>query len=377
MQSKTLILLLVIFSFALALDAQITVTNVTFPEAGDSLKTATDLAPENIIMTGPGGPQTWDFTSLDPDLRQVTVFQPSSAGTGAGNFPGAELVVIDGGAVETYYDVSASAFSILGIGGAGIAAGFPVQADLIYSPPLTERKAPLNFFDINAHSSNANIALPTSAIPDFIFDSLGIPTGLFDSIRIRININYIASVDGYGSLSIPGGTYEVLRQKQTTYTSTNVDIHTFLGWVDISTILGGGAIFPSDTTITFGFFNDVVKEPIAVVTTDSTGLNAVQIEYKDNGVTSAVNPITGKTVHVSISPNPALDEVRIQSENTLPGRHFFHLYNLSGKLAMIQEIQSEQDMISINGLNEGLYTYLLINEKGETISSGKLVKAKR
>ena len=87
-----MIFTLLVASFGLT--AQITITNATFPVAGDSLKTATDLTPDGIVMTPPGGPQTWDFSALYPDTRQVDVFQPASAGTSSANFPGAELVVI-------------------------------------------------------------------------------------------------------------------------------------------------------------------------------------------------------------------------------------------------------------------------------------------
>jgi dihydroorotate dehydrogenase len=48
-------------------------------------------------------------------------------------------------------------------------------------------------------------------------------------------------VDGYGTCQIPGGTYPVLRQKRTDYTTTALDVLVpFLGWVDLSTIIGGG-----------------------------------------------------------------------------------------------------------------------------------------
>ena len=172
MEKKNILAIFTLLIASLGLTAQITITNATFPVAGDSLKTATDLNPEGIIMTPPGGQQTWDFSGLDPDTRQVNVFKPAAEGTAAAIFPGAELVVLGDAEAETYFDVSATAFSILGISGSGAGAGFPVQADLIYSPPLVVREAPLNFFDIDSYTSNATISLPTSAIPGAIFDSL-------------------------------------------------------------------------------------------------------------------------------------------------------------------------------------------------------------
>jgi hypothetical protein len=355
--------------------AQITVTNATFPAAGDSLKTATDLAPQNLVMTPSGGGQTWDFSALNPSTRLVTVFQPAAAGSASANFPGAELVTISDVGAEIYYDVSATAFSVLGISGEGLGGGFPIEADFRYSPPLVEREAPLNFFDVDNYSSSATISLPTSAIPGAIFDSLGIPTGLFDSIRVRITVNRLAIVDGFGTLTIPGGTYDVLRQKRTDYTSTGVDVHTFLGWVDIGTILGDFA-FPTDTTITFNFLSNTAKEPIAVVTVDSTELVAAQVVYKDNGIPSAINPVTGKTIAVVLSPNPAIDQVTIELKNILPGKYTLRMFDSNGKRVLTKELTSDREVISIETLNGGIYFYNVIDARGQVVGTGKVMKVK-
>ena len=374
MQKKNIPVVFTLLLASFGLTAQITITNATFPVAGDSLKTATDLTPGGIVMTPPGGPQTWDFSSLNPDTRQVDVFQPASAGTSSANFPGAELVVSGDVGAETYYDVTATTFSLLGISGAGLSAGFPVEADLIYNPPLVIQEAPLNFFDNDSYTSNATIALPASAIPGAIFDSLGIPTGLFDSIRLRITVQSLRLVDGFGTLAIPGGTYDVLRQKQTDYTTTGVDVHTFLGWVDIGTFLGGATLFPPDTTITFNFLNNIAKEPIAIVTVDSTETNAVQVTYKDNGIQSAVNPITGEATSIVVFPNPATDQVTIDIDHNLPGNYSFRLFDLNGQRVLDNKPTSNLDEVSIQSLSPGLYIIQVIYENNQIVGYGKLMK---
>jgi len=359
---------------SLGLTAQITITNATFPVVGDSLKTATDLTPAGISMTPPGGPQTWDFSTLNADTRQVDVFHPASDGSAAANFPGAELVVIGDVAGETYFDITPTAFSILGIGGAGASIGFPVQADLIYSPPLVVYEAPLNFFDNDSYTSNATISLPTSAIPGAIFDSLGIPTGLFDSIRLRITVQSLRLVDGYGTLAIPGGTYDVLRQKQTDYTTTGVDVHTFIGWVDIGTIIGGGGLIPPDTTITFNFLSNTEKEPIAVVTVDSTQLIASQIDFKDNGIPNAVNHVTIEPPSIAVFPNPASDIVTIDIDHNLPGKYSFRLFDVNGQEVFDQDPTATLEEMSVQSLQPGLYIIQVIYENDQVIGYGKLIK---
>ncbi len=375
MNKKNILVIFTVLAVTLSLSAQITITNATFPAAGDTLKTATDLAPAGIVMTAPGGPQTWDFTSLNATTRQVNAFRPAAEGSASANFPGAELVTISDVGAEVYFDVSATAFSILGISGSGMGGGFPIETDFRYAPPLVESKAPLNFFDIDQYQSNATISLPSSAIPGGILDSLGIPTGLFDSIRVRITIQRLEVVDGYGTLAIPGGTYDVLRQKRTDYTTTGIDVHTFLGWVDVATILGMD-LFPADTTIYFDFLSNSAKEPIAVVTVDSTGLVAAQVDYKDNGVIEAINPVTGETISISVSPNPVTNDATFELRNMLPGQYTLRIFDTNGQLVMVKQLSSDRETVSLQTLSEGMYLYSVIDTKGQVMGIGKLMKAK-
>ena len=376
MKLKNFLALITFLTSPIWLSAQIIVTNATFPDAGDTLKTATDLSPEGIVITASGGPQVWDFSSLTPSTRTETVFRLAVEGSAHANFPGADLVTISDVGAEVYYSKSNSIFAILGITGEGLGGGFPVEADFKYNPPYVERKAPLTFFDVDNFTSNATVSLPTSTIPSEIFDSLGIPTGLFDSIRIRLDFHRILVAEGYGSVTIPGGTYEVLRQKETVITSTGIDVHTLLGWIDIGVLLGGAFEFPTDTTITFNFLSNTEKEPIAVVTVDSTGFNAVQVEYKDNGIPSAINPVTGETISVTVSPNPFVDHVTFELKNAVPGNYSLRLYDLNGKQIFTKPFSSNQEMISLGSYSEGMYLYNVVDTNGQVLGIGKLLKAR-
>lgn len=375
MQKKNILVIITLLATTVLLPAQIIITNATFPAAGDSLKTATDLAPTVNGLTAPGGPQTWDFTSLNPSTRQVTVFQPAANGSAFTSFPGAELVTISGVGAETYYDVSASAFSILGLTGSGLGGGLLDGIALKYAPPLPERRAPTAFFDINQAESNASIAISSAAIPGGILDSLGIPSGLFDSIRLRINVKRLEVVDGFGTLAIPGGIYDVLREKRTDFTSTAVDVHTFLGWVDIGSIIGGQLPgFGTDTTITNHFLSNTTKEPIAIVTIDPTQSFATQVEYKDLGITSAVSPVTDENNQVVISPNPVSNEATFDLKNIPSGKYNLRLFDANGQNVFAKELGSDRETISLQSLSSGVYIYQIVDRRNKITAMGKVMK---
>lgn len=375
MQKKNILVIFTLLAATVLLPAQIIITNATFPVAGDSLKTATDLAPTGIALTPSGGPQTWDFTSLNPSTRQVTVFQNASNGTSFASFPSAELVTIRGIGAETYYDVSASAFSILGLTGSGLGGGLLDGIALKYAPPLPERRAPLAFFDIYQSTSDASIAISSAAIPSGILDSLGVPSGLFDSIRLRIHLQRLEVVDGFGTLAIPGGNYDVLREKRTDYTSTAIDVHTFLGWVDVGTILGGQLPgFGTDTTYTNQFLSNTAKEPIAIITLDATQSFATQVEYKDLGISSAVGPVLKEKNEVVVSPNPVTNEATFDLKNIPSGKYTLQFFDANGQNVFVKELTSNHETVSLQSLSSGLYIYHVVDGKNKIMTVGKIIK---
>jgi len=358
-----------------SLSAQITITNAIFPVAGDSLKIANDLNPANITVTAAGGPYTWDYTSLKPTTRGVEVFHPASEGTHFATFPNAELVANGEFGAETYFDVSATAFSVLGASGEDVTGGgLPFATDLIFIPPLVQIHAPLSFPNVFSGTSSFNFAIAVSDLPGGILDSLGVPTGLFDSIRIKLTIERNDFVDAYGTVAIPGGTYNALRIKRTDNSNTRLEIHVpFLGWQDVTDLLGAGG-FGVDTTITYNFLSNTAKEPIAVLTMDSTGTVVETVDYKDNGIQSAVEPVVQNQLQVMASPNPVSDIATFTLQNIQPGKYMLRFLDLNGRVLMTKEINSVKELVSLQPLNSGIYLYQLSDSKGHILATGKVVK---
>lgn len=260
--------------------AQITVTNATFPVAGDTLRTAiaTNPAIGVSVYTPPGGPQIWDLSGLQPGTLKTNIFKPASQGTVGGQLPGAELFTVNAPGTEDYYNVTSNRFELQAY--YGIAPYDIVANNLFdYAPPLADREAPLNFFDIYQSTSSTIEGFLPSAFPPSLIAAL---PATFDSLRYRTSVSRIEVVDAFGSLIIPGGTYNVLREKRTEYRSTRLDGKTFLGWIDITDNANQAGFhnLDVDTTITYFFYNDVVKEPIAAVTFNNAQNAATQVIYK-------------------------------------------------------------------------------------------------
>lgn len=256
----------VLAGFSTAL-AQITVPNTTFPAAGDTLKMAIDYSPSviNVVYTPPGFDQAWNLSSLHADVTKRFIYRPAGVGTVAAQVPGAELVMTTlPGSGEYYYNVTSTDFELQAY--YGIEPYDVVASQLFpYIPPLRERAAPLNFFDIRQSSSGVLKKLPPSAFPPALLAALPVTP---DSLRYRVAVSRLDAVDASGTLTIPDGAYSVLRQKRTEYRETRLDGKIpVLGWLDITDIAiqAGFDGLGVDTDTSFDFFNNVQKTPIASV----------------------------------------------------------------------------------------------------------------
>ena len=375
---RLIILASLSFLFVFAAQAQITITDAYFPQDGDTLKTVYDGMPSGIIVNPPGGTtdQNWDFSSVQGMSREV-LYLPASEGDSSGEFPSADLVVKTEPVGETYYKSTATTFELVGYQGVD-PANLGINLIVHLNPTLIERRAPLNFIDFG--NSYAAVLLPFAAddIPGGILDSLPITP---DSIRLRVSIDRTNVVDGWGKVTIPGGIYDVLREKQIEERETSMDVKIGIGpfsqWVDVTDLISGFDFLGKDTITTYAFYNDEEKEAIAIVTVDNQNNDIVDaIEYKDNGIQTNIRYVnTGKPDLIAY-PNPAIDDVRIEFLNLQSSNYTLKIYNILGivvweKKYAISGDRSEK--INLANLRKGTYLYSLISDSGKIISTKRLM----
>ncbi len=369
---------------ATGLFAQITVTSATFPTAGDTLKMAIDNSPEGILALTPPGPnQTWDFTSLQVDATQNIVYRPASQGSVGAQLPGAELFTAASLNAENYYNVTDTKFELQAYH--GILPYDLVANNLFeYNPPLPERRAPMNFFDIGASSSGfLELFLPSAFSPLLMINLAAVTNNAqIDSMRYRVAISGIDVVDGWGSLSIPGGTFDVLREKRTRYQETRIDAKIPpLGWLDITdnAIQAGFFGLGVDTTVSYYFHNDVAKEPIAIVTLNNEQNAATQVVFKNTAppVVDGLEEAAAEKPQVTISPNPVFDEATIAFGNLAPGAYRLAIFDGLGRAAMEKDLQvigGHTERMDLSRLPAGVYFFCLFDENNKALYKERLVK---
>lgn len=379
---KKLIPFFTLLFSTLWLSAQITVTDATFPATGDTLKTSLDLTPSGIEITPAGANFEWDYTSLSEDVENRTVYLDASAGTAAAEVPFATHVSIDPTtAAETYFRVTNEAVLFIAANGED-PVGAGIDALFRFDPPIVQRRAPLSFPANDESESNLNIAFAWEDLPAFITDSIPVII-VPDSVRIRINQIQEDFVDAFGTLRIPGGEYEVLREKRTIERDTRLEVLVeipFLGfqWQDVTDLLGGGGLFEGlgqDTTVAYNFYSNDAKETIVTATMNDDESAVQQVAFKDNDFVSSIREV--ELLPVSISPNPATDWLHMELGDFPEGELQLKVFALSGNIFVDKKIYATKghvEILELSGLPNGTLIFQLTDLSGRLFASGKFVK---
>jgi hypothetical protein len=252
----------------LGAQAQISVYDNVFPNAGDTLHYALDRSPGPEIQVGPPSfDWTWDFSSLTWHATWIETLRPAATGTGAEFFGDATLVYTQTGPAsvhfpllpgsngsEAYLRVTNGAIDLLGFHGGSDAGQLGVGAfvkpasactgDPDCTPdlrtvfmtrysPLNLAWAPRNFFDIRQDFANVFEEYPATDIPQALIDFFPTMVGL----RVRAAESSVTTINAFGTLLLPGGSFEVLRERTRSTVDLRLDANVVpLGWLDITDI---------------------------------------------------------------------------------------------------------------------------------------------
>ncbi len=365
-----------LFAFALGIlcaSAQITITSESFPAIGDTLRIAIDNLPGNIQITPSGPNQRWDFTNLQSPFARQVIVRRTLEGTHHAFFPTANQMTTPIENAEAYYRATSTAYQMVGIYGKA-PFNFGIEGGTSFNPPVLERRAPMRYGDDKRTESAFAYPFSSDDLPDFVLDQLPITP---DSLRIRIATKRHDIVDAWGRLIIPGGIYNVLREKRTEIREARVDAKfRFLGWQDITNLIPNSDLVRKDTTVYYYFLSNEAKEPIAIVTMDKAEERATRVEYKANDLTTNVQNAEALKPGVYAYPNPAIVSVRFEFSNLSPGDYKLVIYNILGAEVWSQRyyINGQRiEKVDISTLRKGTYLYSLQDESGKVLVTRRLV----
>lgn len=346
---------LLLFSSQLAISQSITVESSDMPQRNQiyRLSTGDSILQVDPSLTGPG--YSWDFSNLSAVVQQkdsflsandvpltIRFFFPLSL-----TFPSDNSLVqyidtpdslggVGIGSGFQFYEVKSNV--MLGHGLGATVQGIPLA--LQNTPADTVYRFPMNFGDMDSASSTAEFEFP----------------GVIYYLQNRKRIN---EVDGWGTITTPYGSFDVLRVKTQVSGRDSVQLDTLQGFaIDV----------PASTE-----YKWIAKgEGVPILQINTT--TAAQIEvvstilYRDSARAGvpvvSIEPELRKDIRVY--PNPASEFIRIESQQALGQQTQISLYETSGKL-VLQQVQTgngTEITIPVQALPGGIYLLRVTTETG-------------
>jgi hypothetical protein len=286
---------------SIALNAQITVSLADTPTAGDSVKVSVNTSVGSSDPTLTGANYTWDYSSLTPTSQQYEkfdtpqsfispfnfLFNSNNTSYGQNNYE-FTTISLPGASITSAYDFYKETGSQLKQVGSGYTIN-STPIPFIYSSADVIYNFPIDY--LNNDSCDFKFGLP---IPN---------TGYYGETGHRVNI-----VDGWGEITTPFGTFQVLR-----LTSTIKAIDSIY-----STSLSLGTNVSRPLRYEFkwlaaGMTIPVLKIDANVVAGNLTVTNVRYVDSTRTGVPQVgIAENTLNNLNVTVYPNPCVNEINLK-----------------------------------------------------------------
>ncbi len=272
---------------ALKAHGQITVTQADMPAVNDKIVVDSDLTP-SVTPGNKGVSQVWNYTALKANKAITNEFISPSWSPYAGDFPAANITdTMDGVAGYTFILSTSGAYSIEGV---TQAAGYPAVAP--FNPLYTQIVFPANYLN---HFSGIAFA---QTKPEAITYSG------YDSAKANLTIYYKDTIDAWGSMTTPAGTFNVLRVKHYEHDVDSIflqDNSIFHVWSYSSL-----ASPPPFMVCSYTWYANNIHTPIASMITDTNFINAKTVGWY-SGV-EGINELSDKSKTL-VYPNPCSTQI--------------------------------------------------------------------
>lgn len=326
---KKFILTTAVFTSALASQAQITVTQAHMPEIGDKILQFTDTM--NILSPGNAGANvTWDFSQAQiHEQLEFRVVDVQSTGMSA-LFPTANIAMTTDDVSFSFFTSSIDKYEVNGIANGGLG-----MDPIVYDPSLVALQFPMNYDD-NFSSSYASTF-------SFSAEDEG-----FYKIIIRHHADVEKTVDGWGTITTPFGTYQALRINEAEHATDS----TFFMLTETSEPMFLGV--DESFTTSFSWYTNDVKLPVA--TFDQNG--DFSYSKPNNGNTGIEDQQTSSKV-ISY-PNPVDAGYGFTFLGLANMDYELFMYDTNGKLIKQEKVSGLNVNISTEGLQPGMYYYNVV-----------------
>jgi hypothetical protein len=383
---KKILLSIPLIAFAVFSKAQITLDVTDFASVNDTVFMGIDNQPPTGLNMGTtGGPQIWDFSTLQTRALDTLLFQNPASTIHGASFPTSNISYLNNG-LYVYLNKSASA--VQAVGTAGNFGTVSLVAP--FTPPYNVITFPTSLG--TSYNDTYNFDQIISVGVDTTVNLLGTNYQvILDSIRVKRRSNIDVNFDAFGTMNTVFGTQNVLRSKliQNTTDTTYLYMGQALtiplvaslnqGWnlvtptlaAALSTLLNINISTGNTITTSFDFYAKNNKFRYASITVDNTTLAPTRAEF-----ISRPDLLVGIESHTAVMPvnffpNPATDFINVQLEQN--STDLLEIFDVNGKIVLTHKL-ANGSQINIQNLAKGVYTLQLKDNNKNIKGVSKLIK---
>lgn len=328
----------------------ITLTSIDIAYVGKEIKQAMDSVPAATIVPGPAGTnQTWNFSNMAQHTVDTMVFTNPNWTAAAGDFPSATVAVVDGNGTTVYINNSFTSATMLGV----------------YTDPGTG-----NYVAIKTNPAEVMMNWPATYGSNFSQNFVSQATFYYgqdpgigitiDSIRLKQTVHKIDTIDAWGSVTTPLGTYDALRVKDWRHTIDSLDVYAQMlgGWMNAGT--------NEDTTIMYQWWANGVGFPLVEI--DVTAMGDTVMEARWLKAIPSSTSINEHAVEVNTYPNPATNAITF--ETGVAQAAFITIYDAAGRKLESVNVAGKATVVNTSALAAGMYLYSITGVNGQELSRG-------
>ncbi len=358
---KKILLFLFVFG-SLTSFAQITLEHAHIMATGRQYTEASDNFKRPIPSSGAN--QTWDYSALKSNSLDSIRFGMPFWYKGYTNFPTSNYGIINNS------DTSSITFATL------------TPSSLVINGSYSSSDTSLQIFKINMkifefpstynHQFSESLILPGLSLGVGIDpDSTG-PLPKIDSLQISTGINRKATMNGWGSLKTPLGTFNALKQTTLSVTSQLVFANVNGTWIQANQAILNffNITLPSpDSTYEVQFMTNSGGIGVPLMTCNYRPKDTTASEFKWLYSTPRKSNVSSiYQNNIAVYPNPAQSILNIE----LPGVHRFEFCNTIGQDLISGTIQ-DKTILETSEIARGVYFLKIYNSRNELVHTERLL----
>jgi hypothetical protein len=347
---RILLSILTVASFGATTNAQITIDNPDLMSIGDELVQAIDTIPGSITIGSSGASQTWNYSTLNEHILDSLSFQDPAPLLGSTSFPNSNIGLTRSQTADLYYFLTKDA------------AGFyfdGVYMNLFPTSVVPVNQTMLTFPSTMGTTFNESfINTPPESTVGFDPDGPG-PLLTVDAIKVISNVTVNSTIDGWGDITTPIGTFGSLRQ---TVVEEKIDSIYIM-------VLGVWSAIPPLYAQAMNNISPVEYDTIRTARWWNNDVVLMEMDYEMNGTVNKVTWHKSNNINnigleennvelrISLYPNPTSSQITIDSEEMIEE---VTIFNICGELVQ-QEVSAT---FSVSTLSNGVYVMNIQTNNG-------------